>query len=85
MSDDSQSPQYKRSTSSTVPPRRNRRGQRPVVLRFCSNIAPNDGHPLAGVDPEVRNAQRQNVIAAILARLAGSEAGNSASEDTMKS
>ena len=46
-------------------------------------MAPNDGHPLAGVEPEERNSQRQNMIAEILARLAGSDAGNSGKEDTI--
>ena len=59
----------KQNTSTTARKVR-RRADKPVVLRFRSDVEPNENHPLADVDPERRSQQRQTVIAAILARLA---------------
>ena len=55
----------------------------PVILRLRQDLAPNDHHPLAGVDPERRNADRQQLIASILARLANGPSLNSSGVGTM--
>jgi hypothetical protein len=41
-----------------------------VVFRLRTDLATNEQHPLANVDPAMREAGRQRLIAAILARLA---------------
>ena len=59
------------------------RAPAPVILRLRQDLAPNDHHPLSGVDPERRNADRQQLIASILARLASGQSSKSGTVDTM--
>ena len=59
------------------------RAPAPVILRLRQDLAPNENHPLAGVDPERRNADRQQLIASILARLANGPSLNTGKVDTM--
>lgn len=59
------------------------RAPAPVILRLRQDLAPNDHHPLSGVDPERRNADRQQLIASILARLASGPTSNTDKVDTM--
>lgn len=56
----------------------------PVILRLRQDLEPNDAHPLAGIDPERRNAERLQLIAAILARLANGQSSTIDTVDTMK-
>jgi hypothetical protein len=54
-----------------------------VILRLRQDLAPNDNHPLFGIDPESRTAARQQLIASILARLANGQSATSGKVDTM--
>ena len=60
------------------------RAPAPVILRLRQDLAPNDNHPLAGLDPEQRNTERLKLIAAILARLANGQSSAIDTGDTMK-
>lgn len=60
------------------------RAATPVILRLRQDLAPNNAHPLAGIDPERRNAERLQLIAAILARLANGQSSTIDTGDTMK-
>lgn len=42
----------------------------PVIVRLLADIKANEQHPLAKLPPATRDAQRQQLIASILARLA---------------
>ncbi len=59
------------------------RAPAPVILRLRQDLAPNDSHPLSGIDPERRNAERLQLIASILARLANGQSSVSGKVDTM--
>jgi hypothetical protein len=59
------------------------RAPAPVILRLRQDLAPNDSHPLFGINPERRNADRQQLIASILARLASGQSSDSGKVDTM--
>lgn len=50
--------------------RRNLRAPKAVTIRLCTCLDPNDRHPLAELDPTVREAERQKLLASILARMA---------------
>jgi len=50
--------------------RQNLRAPQIVKLHLSSELQPNDRHPLAKLDPIVREAERQKLLAAILARIA---------------
>ena len=50
--------------------RRRTRTPLSFVLQLHSDPEPNRQHPLAGLDPEVRGQQREQLISSILARLA---------------
>lgn len=60
------------------------RAPSPVILRLRQDLAPNDSHPLFGIDPKQRNADRQQLIASILARLASGQSSDSCKVDTMR-
>lgn len=63
--------------------RRRTRAPQPVILRLCTDLADNEDHPLARLDPAVRNEQRQRLIASILARLASGPSSLPAAIGTM--
>jgi hypothetical protein len=48
------------------------------------NLEANSQHPLANLDPAVRDVQRQHLIASILARLANGPIHNPQSDVTIK-
>lgn len=50
--------------------KRKARAPVPVIVRLHADIAANYQHPLAKLSPATRDAQRQQLIASILARLA---------------
>ena len=55
----------------------------PVSLRLITDIAPNHQHPLAHLDPVVREEQRLQLMASILARIAFGQPSNGASYGTI--
>lgn len=63
--------------------RRRTRAPQPVILRLCTDLVVNEDHPLARLDPAVRNEQRQRLIASILARLASGRSSLPSAIDTM--
>lgn len=66
----------------TKQPIRKRRSrlQQPVTLKICSDVVPNDRHPLVEIAPIDRASGRQGVIADILARLARTQIENRAAK-----
>jgi hypothetical protein len=64
-------------------PRRRTRTPTGVILRLHTDLAANANHPLANVDPSTRNRERQQLIASILARLAGGTISETRPVDTM--
>lgn len=50
--------------------RRRCRAPLPVILSLRTDLQPNHHHPLAGLAPDVRGQQREELISSILARLA---------------
>lgn len=64
--------------------RRACRAPAPVILRLRSDLEPNEQHPLAKLDSTVRDAQRQRLIASILARLANGPIQESNATVTMR-
>lgn len=67
-----------------VEPRRRTRTPTGVILRLHTDLAANGSHPLANLDPSTRNSQRQQLIALILARLAGGSISEKRPVDTME-
>jgi hypothetical protein len=63
--------------------RRQRGAPLPVILRFRTNLKPNDMHPLAELEPAVRGEQREKIMASILARLANGGSAVPPAVDTM--
>ena len=59
------------------------RAPAPVILRLRQDLKPNDRHPLSGIDPERRNAERVQLIASVLARLANGPSAEESKTDTM--
>jgi hypothetical protein len=53
-----------------VPRKRKSRAPASLIIRLHSDIEANERHPLANLTPAIRDAQRQQLIASILARLA---------------
>ena len=74
---------------STHQPKKNRsesKKQRDVIsIRFFAPVESNKRHPLADVDPETRNSERERVIAQVLARLAEAAADISTENGTIGS
>lgn len=64
-------------------PRRRTRSPTGVILRLHTDLASNENHPLANLDPSTRNSERQKLIASILARLAGGSISETRPVDTM--
>jgi hypothetical protein len=54
------------------------------VLRLLTGLKANENHPLADLDPNKRNAQREQLIASILARVAGGRSTAKTRLDTIK-
>jgi hypothetical protein len=63
--------------------RRTCRAPVPVILRLRADLEANEHHPLAGLDPVVRDAERQRLMASILARLANGPIRTTQSAVTM--
>lgn len=63
--------------------RRRMRAPPLVILRLQSDLAANDRHPLAQLDPETRNERRQQLIASILARIANGPVQNQLPTDPL--
>jgi hypothetical protein len=63
--------------------RRQRSAPLPVILRFRTDLKPNDMHPLAELEPAARCEQREKVMASILARLANGGSAVPPAVDTM--
>ncbi len=59
-----------RAASGNGKRRQNRRAPKAVTLRLCTCLEPNALHPLSALDPKIREAERQRLLASILARLA---------------
>jgi hypothetical protein len=66
-----------------VQPRRRTRAPTEVIVRLHTDLAANENHPLANVDSNARNSERQRLIAAILARLASGLSAQTHQTDTM--
>ena len=64
--------------------RRCRTAPVPTIIRLHQDLEPNENHPLFGVDPVRREAERQQLFATILARLANGPAKNDAKPSTME-
>jgi hypothetical protein len=58
-----------RSATVVGEPKRRVRAPKPVILRLRTDLAENKEHPLAKLDPQQREAERQQLFAMILARL----------------
>jgi hypothetical protein len=59
------------------------RAPAPVILRLRQDLKPNEHHPLSGIDPERRNAERVQLIASVLARLANGQSAEADKVGTM--
>jgi hypothetical protein len=64
--------------------RRCRTAPAPTIIRLHQDLEPNENHPLFGVDPVRREAERQQLFATILARLANGPAKENAKQSTME-
>lgn len=71
------------SHDSVEQPRRRTRAPTEVIVRLHTDLAVNQNHPLANVDSNARNAERQRLIASILARLASGQSAQTHTTDTM--
>lgn len=64
--------------------RRCRTAPTPTIIRLHQDLEPNEHHPLFGVDPVRREAERQQLFATILARLANGPAKDDAKPSIME-
>lgn len=55
----------------------------PVILRLRQDLKTNENHPLSGINPERRNAERVQLIASVLARLANGQSAEAVKVGTM--
>lgn len=77
-------PPDRHSSNRTARPRRQRQSAPShVLLQLNMDLNENTQHPLASLDPVIREAQRHQLIASILARIANGPIHNPQSEVTI--
>lgn len=84
MAERSRKPDKPSETASTSRRQSRRRAPKAVILRLHADLEPNENHPLYSLTPERREESRQQLFAAILARLASGAVNNEANHSIME-